>query len=152
MTDTKICSTCKEEKLLSCFYLRGDSKNHRSDCKNCIKVKQAERWANNPEYKKRNIARQRRWQRQKFYGLSLEQEQMFLHVQNNSCAICNKKFKTDSDYHVDHCHSTNKVRGLLCPGCNKALGLFKENPDALKKAALYVENQGVSLPNDAYPK
>ena len=147
MTKTRTCSTCKEEKPLSSFYKRSDYGGHRSDCKDCIRIKQAKRWASNPDFKKRGIARQRRWQRQKFYGLSLEQELNFLKFQGNSCAICNKHFETDADYHVDHCHGTNKIRGLLCPGCNKGLGLFQENPEALRQAALYVESQGVRFSN-----
>jgi|688.fasta_scaffold773504_2 hypothetical protein len=146
MTNTKICSGCKQEKPLSCFYLRSDSKNYRSNCKNCTKIKQARKWANDFEFKKRGIARQRRWQRQKFYGLSLQQEQELLKIQNNACEICKKQFQSDADYHVDHCHKTNVIRGLLCPGCNKALGLFKENPEALRQAAIYVESQGVTFP------
>jgi hypothetical protein len=145
MIKTKTCSTCKEEKLLSSFYKRSEYNGYRSDCKDCIRIKAAERWASNPGFKKRGIARQRRWQRQKFYNLSLEQELNLLNLQNSSCAICNKHFETDADYHVDHCHVTNKVRGLLCPGCNKGLGLFKDNSEALKQAALYVESQGVKF-------
>jgi len=149
MTETRTCSTCKEEKPLSSFYKRSDYGSYRSDCKNCIRSKQAERWSSNPEYRKRGNARNRRWQRQKFYGLSLEQELNILKTQNNCCAICAKHFETDSDYHVDHCHNTNKIRGLLCPGCNKGLGLFKENPEALRQAALYVESQGIQFSNSA---
>lgn len=148
MNNTKICNTCIQEKPLSCFYARSDQGGYRHECKDCIRIKQAKKWAENPEFKKHRIAKQRRWQRQKFYNLSLEQEQKFLKIQNNACAICNKVFQTDSDYHVDHCHNTNKVRGLLCPSCNKALGLFKDNPKVLKEAANYVENQGIKISND----
>ncbi|NBX50100.1 hypothetical protein EBT25_09205 [bacterium] len=148
MTETKVCSFCKKEKSLSSFYKRSDYGGYRSDCKECIRIKQAKRWSSNPEFKKRGIARQRRWQRQKFYGLSLEQELNFLALQNSCCAICNKHFETDADYHVDHCHDTNKIRGLLCPGCNKGLGLFNDNPEALRQAAIYVESQGVSFFNE----
>lgn len=152
MTNTKICNTCDKEKPLSCFYARSDSKGYRHQCKDCMRLRQAKRWAENPEFRKRGITRTRRWQRQKFYGLSLEQEQNFLELQNNNCAICNKEFKTDADYHVDHCHNTNKVRGLLCPSCNKALGLFKDNPEVLRRAAVYVESEGINISNDSKSK
>jgi hypothetical protein len=152
MINTKICNTCSKEKPLSCFYARSDYKGYRHQCKDCIRFAQAKRWAEDPEYKKRGIARQRRWQRQKFYGLSLEQEQNFLKFQNNACAICDKHFKTDADYHVDHCHSTNKLRGLLCPSCNKALGLFKDNPESLRRAVIYVESQGIKISNEPSTK
>jgi hypothetical protein len=152
MNKTKICSTCAQEKTLSCFYARGDCKGYRHQCKDCMRIRQAKRWAENSDFRERGIKRSRRWQRQKFYGLSLDQEQNFLETQKNSCAICNKPFKTDADYHVDHCHNTNQVRGLLCPSCNKALGLFKDNAEALRRAAIYVESQGVKIPNKTNSK
>ncbi len=39
---------------------------------------------------------------------------------------------------VDHCHSTGKVRGLLCYSCNIAIGLFKDNTELLEKAIFYL--------------
>ncbi|WP_454316080.1 endonuclease VII domain-containing protein [Streptomyces phaeoluteigriseus] len=41
--------------------------------------------------------------------------------------------------HVDHCHDTGRVRGVLCFSCNAALGQFKDRPDAIRRAAAYVE-------------
>ncbi len=40
---------------------------------------------------------------------------------------------------VDHCHKTGKIRGLLCASCNGGLGLFKDNPQALANAILYLK-------------
>jgi hypothetical protein len=39
---------------------------------------------------------------------------------------------------VDHDHGTSEIRGLLCVRCNNALGLSREDPDLLKRAARYL--------------
>lgn len=57
--------------------------------------------------------------RQRTYGLSPEEHDRMLAAQNGACAIC----KTiPSKFHVDHCHLTGRVRGLLCPACNTGVG------------------------------
>ena len=53
-----------------------------------------------------------------------------------SCQICNQTDRRALN--VDHCHDTGKVRGLLCDNCNKALGLFRDNPKLLGQAANYL--------------
>lgn len=60
--------------------------------------------------------------------------------QNGKCNICKDKEITYNKLIVDHCHSTNIVRGLLCGDCNKGLGLFKDNIESLKRAAKYLED------------
>lgn len=55
--------------------------------------------------------------------------------QKGKCAIC----KIDmTSLCIDHCHKTNKIRGLLCNPCNLGLGNFKDNPKYLKKAIKYL--------------
>jgi hypothetical protein len=48
---------------------------------------------------------------------------------------------------VDHDHETNKVRGLLCNSCNKALGLFKDSPNILNQAINYLGTHGKKISN-----
>lgn len=68
-----------------------------------------------------------------------------LEEQNNSCAICLEELVTDlsrDNYThkavIDHCHNTNKVRGILCARCNQALGLFRDNPNIIRNAIKYL--------------
>lgn len=72
------------------------------------------------------------------YGLSLEQFEELLKRQNNCCAICRERFLSTKDTHVDHCHKTKKIRGLLCYRCNHGLGKFKDNVRNLIRAAGYL--------------
>jgi hypothetical protein len=60
-----------------------------------------------------------------------------LKEQDGKCAIC--QCKPSKTLHLDHNHSTGKVRALLCQLCNHAIGLLKEQPEVLKRAATYLE-------------
>lgn len=67
-----------------------------------------------------------------------------LEAQGGRCAICrtDKAFSGGGDGRrlaIDHCHSTGIVRGLLCGNCNRMLGLVKDDPEALRRAAAYLE-------------
>lgn len=73
------------------------------------------------------------------YNLSIEKYNEMLSEQNNKCAICSYEFGQKSgDTYVDHCHTTKKVRGLLCQHCNSGLGYFKDSNNNLKNAINYL--------------
>lgn len=76
------------------------------------------------------------------YGITLEQFQALLASQDNKCAICRNPFANSKDAHVDHCHKTQLVRGVLCYRCNHGLGKFLDNPTFLESAASYVRKHG----------
>lgn len=66
---------------------------------------------------------------------------------NNRCQICKK----DKPLVVDHCHTTGKVRGLLCSQCNSGLGHIKDNIDHLKKMIEYLERGTTDIDWIEYP-
>lgn len=70
--------------------------------------------------------------------ISFEEYKTLFEKQRNLCAICGEKESRNSLLSLDHCHKTNKVRGLLCSSCNTALGFFKDNPKLLRKAIKYL--------------
>ena len=78
----------------------------------------------------------------KKYGITLKERKAMLKKQNNKCKICSLKFNENnfkSKSCIDHCHTTNKIRGLLCRSCNVGLGHFKDNTNLLTNAITYLE-------------
>jgi hypothetical protein len=73
------------------------------------------------------------------YGLTKEQHEALYEKQNKRCKICSKQIDDMFKMHIDHCHSTLKVRGLLCNKCNQGLGLFNEDLDLFEKAVNYLK-------------
>lgn len=77
------------------------------------------------------------------HGLTNRQYLDLLESQGGKCALCRESGKGygGSRYAlvVDHCHATGKVRGLLCPDCNTALGRFGDDAARLRAAADYIE-------------
>lgn len=59
--------------------------------------------------------------------------------QNGRCAICSDPLETTKNTHIDHCHKSKFVRGLLCRTCNQGLGFFADDPDRLRAATAYLE-------------
>lgn len=79
----------------------------------------------------------RRHRLQKRYGLSLETFEQMAEAQGGVCAIC-KQVPAGRGFHVDHCHTTGAVRGLLCDACNVGLSRFRDNPQSLLNAVEYL--------------
>ncbi len=91
-----------------------------------------EKWRSNSEFRER-----RRAQRTMAYGLTADDYERMLIEQGGVCAICRRK--SDRRLCIDHCHATQKVRGLLCHRCNTALGLLDDDWDRLRAAMAYVD-------------
>src|SRR5260370_3719882 len=58
--------------------------------------------------------------------------------QGGVCKICRRKPEPEKVLSVDHCHARNKVRELLCSGCNSMLGFSGDDPDILMEGARYL--------------
>jgi hypothetical protein len=82
--------------------------------------------------------RHKRTELKKTFGINADQYEAMLKEQNHTCAICGKPEICNRALAVDHCHSTKRVRGLLCTNCNMALGKFQDNIENVKKAAEYL--------------
>ena len=114
----KRCSKCKLEKPII-FFNKDKSKKDGlyPICKGCRK-----------EY----------WLKKNF-DISLKEYNDILERQGNMCAICETKKPNGRGWNVDHDHETGEIRGILCSSCNRALGLFKDNPLILINAIRYLK-------------
>src|SRR3990167_10997858 len=81
--------------------------------------------------------RRQRTKLKMLYGITVAQYEDMLRQQGGCCKICGK-CPTKMRLSVDHCHTTGKIRALLCSGCNVGLGGFKDNPDLLRKGLEYL--------------
>lgn len=75
------------------------------------------------------------------YGLTPDDYVELSKSQNDRCAICGCT-RGKRAFAIDHCHSSGRVRGLLCSKCNTGIGLFRDNPDLLRAAIDYLERSG----------
>jgi hypothetical protein len=74
------------------------------------------------------------------FGITLDEYNLILGAQGNACAICRKTPEQNGKrLAVDHCHTTLKVRGLLCSTCNQAIGLLKDSIHLLNSAISYLQ-------------
>lgn len=74
--------------------------------------------------------------------MSIQDKEDMIKAQNNQCAICGYFFEKGKEkhVHVDHCHDTLKVRGILCTYCNTGIGFLKNSPDIMENAIKYIKN------------
>lgn len=148
------CTHCKKEKPKDNFpvntVVRG-SKTYavtRHICQSCLTEtsmrRQRDRFNGDEEARLNH-----RWKitinsKYKRYGITLEQALDMLEQQSGQCGICGQSVKISRDTPrenqacVDHCHTSGKVRGLLCPKCNSGLGMFDDDIDRLKAAMAYL--------------
>ena len=76
---------------------------------------------------------------QKLYGITLDDYNKMWADQAGCCATCGiHSSALTKPLHVDHCHTTGKVRGLLCTQCNTALGMAKDDIQTLKNMIKYL--------------
>lgn len=114
-------------------------------CKNkyLYKKNRATGYHKNPEYK----LKAKEWRLKHYYNLSIEDFNNLLELQGNVCAICKKE---SNDLVVDHCHTTNKVRGILCQHCNRALGMLQDDLTIIHDSAAYLFRHNSNRSWDLY--
>lgn len=120
----KLCIDCNTYKSTSEFHK--NKKNHiKSVCITCGK--------------KRSSIYHKSYYRYKKYDITKEDFDNIQTKQLGLCGICTKPLLSEG--HIDHCHKTGRVRGILCGNCNKAIGLLEDNPVFLTNAINYLKNE-----------
>lgn len=139
----KHCNKCNQDKELSEFYKNKKSKDlHTAYCKKCS-IAITKKWQQYNSHKMRTA--NKKWRAAnpdkqlaidiKRYNLTVDQYRQMVMNQNGKCAIC---CKSQLRLHIDHCHKTGKVRGLLCNTCNRVLGIFEDSLDRFQSAVNYL--------------
>lgn len=137
--ETKICTVCKENKPFSNYDTHKLGKFGLNPvCKPCRLVRQRKHRKDNGynaqiKYK---------------YGITYKQFEELKQKQGNLCATCGIELDQNNIHStksvIDHCHTTNKVRGVLCWSCNVALGLVRDNKDTLTNMIGYLNANSTS--------
>lgn len=113
------------------------NKRYRESSKGIVATK---KWVKKYHSSEKGKQCLRRGHLRRTFGITEIDFDRMLAQQRGVCAIC----LTDNPrgmgrFHIDHCHKTNKIRGLLCTECNSLLGKAKDNTTILQAAIVYLE-------------
>lgn len=148
LVEEKQCTCCEEDLPIDEFDWANKKRSYRrSDCKKCCLLKFRKRKETNREYYKE----QSRIVNLKYlYGIDIEGWNKLYTEQDGKCPICYSTVSINSNIDHDHtCCKGNKscgncVRGILCGGCNRALGLLRDDVDTLQRAINYLGKTNAS--------
>lgn len=127
----KVCIKCSKELPEDCFCKDAPRADGRCPyCKSCVKARRT--------YGKKEREYRRTQYRLKTYGIDSKSWDDLFESQGRKCAVCKSDNPGKNDWHTDHDHDTEKIRGILCSNCNTALGLLKDDIIRLKAAIEYL--------------
>ena len=141
---TKVCCRCKQEKLVVKFHKNKQQKDglhvYCADCHNWL---QKNLWPRDKkrvkEYKKKYMKSggigeksARDWQYRHKYNITLADYDNLFAQQDGLCAICGKhQDELPRRLSVEHCHSSNQIRGLTCQNCNNKIAWYEQYKDKI---------------------
>lgn len=131
------------------------NRDERERRKARVKEYQRRRYASDPEYRERKKARVAIRDRRVHSGATPEQYDAAMLAQGGRCAICDRSPRGVRPLNADHDHENGEFRGLLCTGCNTALGKLGDSAAGLARALAYLEpiaGRGLELVAAAYWK
>ena len=123
----KVCNDCQIPRTPEDFYVvnKRNKPTVFHICKECCS-----------KQKKNLKSYYRNWELKKKYGITIEEYKKQCEDRKQHCDICSKVV---ASLHVDHNHTTGKIRGYLCGSCNRGIGLLQDNALILRRATQYLE-------------
>lgn len=133
-------------------YAREYRKNNREQCRESVRRSYEKNREERREYARRyhethdeqikayretHKEERRNYHLKSTYGVTLEEYEDMVVKQDSKCKICGEFWDR---LHIDHCHKSGKIRGLLCNPCNRGLGMFKDNIGLLAGAMEYLRS------------
>ena len=144
----RVCTVCGVFKEWESFSwkrskrYKDSSKLHQlkqPKCKDCALIETSSWRESQSQERLRDLYYKR------MYRMSLENFNYMFTSQKGKCKLCNKDLSLLNNNPeravVDHCHTTGKVRGILCNECNRGLGYFRDNSEALFRASIYIKGE-----------
>jgi len=132
----KTCSKCKIEKPISDFHnVKSGKFGKHHYCKGCMSAQRKQAYNYNNSFNRRLRSS---------YNLTFDELMSIYNAKDKKCKICGDVYEKVSKHgglHIDHCHSSGKVRGLLCAKCNMLLGVSRDNVVILQSAIDYLNSQ-----------
>lgn len=136
--DAITCWKCREAKPPGNFHRNYSvPSGYSGKCKDCQQRDRYIQYRRDPGAAYRAV---RKCKLKQQYGLTVAAYNQMVADQGGGCAICGKE-PNGKNLVVDHDHSTNIVRGLLCGSCNRGIGLLQDSPDMLRAALAYLEKE-----------
>jgi len=124
---SKICRECNVEKEAEEFAPNQYGKNNRvlrrPVCREC--------------YSKKRVLTQKQRREYEAKNPKPKMGEIFI------CPICLRKYRHEFSNQIvlDHNHTTGEIRGWICGSCNASIGKFKEDPEILKRAILWLKGK-----------
>lgn len=139
---------CKNHYERAIYAKRSDEYKARAKARYAADREAKIRYAK--EWRQANLARARKSEfksrLKRKYGITIEQYDDLYAEQGGTCAICCAPPDGEERLAVDHCHDTGAVRGLVHRTCNTAIGLLRDDPELLTRAAEYL--RASQMPRD----